>query len=189
MTSAERTPAMRRVVQRGLYFEELDTGAVYVHSPGRTVGEADNTLFTTLTMNAQSLHLDANASASNEFGQRLVNSMFTLSTLIGLSVAQLTQATTVANLGFSEITFPRPVFVGDTLYAETMVLDKRLSSSRPGNGVVIFEHIAYNQRREVVAVANRTALMMCLPAGDPAEGPAEGSGGKPAAEPVADPSP
>ena len=154
---------MDAVVQRGLYFEELRTETVYVHSPGRTVGEADNTLFSTLTMNPQSLHLDAAASASTEFGERLVNSMFTLSTLIGLSVAQLTQGTTVANLGFSEISFPRPVFVGDTLYAETTVTEKRRSKSRPDNGVVVFEHRGYNQRREVVAVARRTALMRCQP--------------------------
>lgn len=154
---------MDAVVQRGLYFEELQTETLYVHSPGRTVGEADNTLFSTLTMNPQSLHLDAAASASTEFGERLVNSMFTLSTMIGLSVAQLTQATTVANLGFSEISFPRPVLVGDTLYAETTVVDKRISKSRPDNGVVVFEHRCYNQRREVVAVARRTALMRCTP--------------------------
>ena len=154
---------MDAVVHRGLYFEELQTETLYVHSPGRTVGEADNTLFTTLTMNPQSLHLDAAASASTEFGERLVNSMFTLSTLIGLSVAQFTQATTVGNLGFSEVSFPRPVLVGDTLYAETTIVEKRLSKSRPDNGIVVFEHRAYNQRREVVAIARRTALMHCLP--------------------------
>ena len=99
----------RRIVQRGLYFDELEEGAVYVHSPGRTVTEADNVLFTTLTMNTQSLHLDAAWAEQTEFGERLVNSMFTLSTLVGLSVAQLTQGTIVANLGFSEVTFPAPV--------------------------------------------------------------------------------
>jgi acyl dehydratase len=155
----------RRVTQRGLYFDELRQGVTYVHQPGRTVGEADNTLFSTLTMNPQSLHLDAHRSEqATEFGQRLVNSLFTLSTLVGLSVGQLTQATTVANLGFGEVTFPRPVFHGDTLYAETEVVDKRASRSRPDNGIVVFEHRARNQHGEVVAIAQRTALMRRAPA-------------------------
>ncbi|MGX7729226.1 MaoC family dehydratase [Rhodococcus sp. 14C212] len=149
--------------QRGLYFEELDPEVIYRHSPGRTVEASDNTLFSTLTMNPQSLHLDAAASARTEFGERLVNSMFTLSTLIGLSVAQLTQETTVANLGFGHIVFPTPVLAGDTLYAETTVLSKRESKSRPGAGIVEFLHIARNQRDEVVAEARRTAMMRRLP--------------------------
>lgn len=154
----------RRVEQRGLWFDELEVGVVYAHQPGRTVSEADNTLFTTLTMNAQALHLDEAWSATQPFGRRLVNSLFTLSTLVGLSVNQLTQGTTIANLGFSDVSFPAPVFHGDTLYAETVVLDKRLSRSRPGQGVVTFEHTARNQRGEVVAVAVRSALMLCADA-------------------------
>jgi acyl dehydratase len=107
-----------RIRQRGLWFEEFQVGAVYEHRPGRTVTEADNVLFTTLTMNTQALHLDAAASeALPPFHDRLVNSMFTLSTLVGLSVAQLTQGTVVANLGFSDVNFPEPVRLGDTLYA------------------------------------------------------------------------
>ena len=155
----------QRVVQRGLYFEEFDTGVVYVHSPGRTVTEADNVLFTTMTMNTQSLHLDAHWSASTEFGERLVNSMFTLSTLVGLSVAQLTQGTIVANLGFKEVRFPHPMRHGDTMNASTRVLSQRLSSSRPGQGIVEFEHTAVNQRDEVVAIAVRNTLMRCRPEG------------------------
>lgn len=147
------------IVQRGLWFEELEEGRRYLHRPGRTVGEADNTFFSTLTMNPQSLHLDAVASAATEFGERLVNSMFTLSTLVGLSVAQLTQGTTVANLGFNKVSFPRPVRIGDTLYAETVVVSKRPSRSRPDAGVVVFRHIARNQHGEIVAEAERTALM------------------------------
>ena len=154
---------MRSVVARGRWFEGLDTETVYEHRPGRTVGEADNTLFSTLTMNPQSLHLDAAFSMDTEFGERLVNSLFTLSTLVGLSVPDLTQGTTVANLGFGEVSFPRPVFVGDTLYAETQVVSKRGSRSRPGAGVVEFEHRARNQRNEVVATARRTALMRYRP--------------------------
>jgi acyl dehydratase len=153
----------RRVEQRGLWFGDLEIGVVYVHRPGRTVSEADNTLFTTLTMNTQALHLDEAWSATQPFGRRVVNSLFTLSTLVGLSVNQLTQGTTVANLGFSEVRFPAPVFHGDTLYAETAVLDKRLSRSRPGEGVVTFEHTARNQRGEVVAVAVRSALILRSP--------------------------
>ncbi len=154
-----------RIVQRGLYFEEFDIDAVYVHSPGRTVTEADNVLFSTLTMNGQALHLDAQWSASTEFGERLVNSMFTLSTLVGLSVAQLTQGTIVANLGFSEARFPHPLRHGDTMNASTRVLSKRLSASRPGQGIVEFEHNAVNQHDEVVAIAVRSALMRCRPEG------------------------
>lgn len=123
----------RIVTQRGLWFEEFETGVLYQHRPGRTITEADNVLFTTLTMNTQALHLDAAfADALPPFNQRLVNSMFTLSTLVGLSVAQLTQGTIVGNLGFGDVAFPKPLFHGDTLYAETEVTDKRESKSRPG---------------------------------------------------------
>ena len=146
---------------------EMDKiGTVYEHRPGRTVTEADNVAFTTMTMNTQALHLDAAYSEGTEFGERLVNSMFTLSTLVGLSVAQLTQGTIVANLGFSEIKFPAPVRHGDTLYAETLVTDKRASKSRPGQGIVTLEHTARNQRGDVVAVAVRQTLVQCRPAGE-----------------------
>jgi len=154
----------RSIVQRGLYFDELETGVVYEHRPRRTVSEADNILFTTLTMNTQALHLDTVWSESTEFGERLVNSMFTLSTLVGLSVAQLTQGTIVANLGFSDIRFPAPVRVGDTLEASTVVTDKRESTSRPGQGIATFEHTMRNQRGEVVCVAVRNTLMLLKPA-------------------------
>ena len=160
--------------QRGLWFEELRTGVVYQHSPGRTIGEADNTLFSTLTMNPQSLHLDAAFSESTEFGERLVNSLLTMSVLVGLSVGHLTQGTIVANLGFRDAKFPAPVRQGDTIYGETVVTEKRLSSSRPGQGVVTFEHTARNQHGEVVAVVTRTTLMLCRPASaDPRENAAQ----------------
>jgi acyl dehydratase len=154
------------IEQRGLFYEELQIDATYRHAPGRTLGESDNTLFSTLTMNPQSLHLDAEASAATEFGERLVNSMLTLSTLIGLTVGQLTQGTTIANLGFSEIRFPKPVFGGDTLYASTMVVSKRPSGSRPDAGIVVFEHTGHNQRGDVVAVALRSAMMRRQQVGD-----------------------
>ncbi|WP_157157361.1 MaoC family dehydratase [Diaminobutyricimonas sp. LJ205] len=155
----------KRIVQRGLYFDEMEAGEVYVHSPGRTVTEADNVLFTTLTMNAQSLHLDAAWSAETEFGERLVNSMFTLSTMVGLSVSQLTQGTIVANLGFGEVAFPTPVRVGDTIYAETLIESKRPSASRPNQGIVVFQHTLRNQDRVVVAMAKRSTLMQVSPEG------------------------
>lgn len=153
----------RTVTQRGLWFEELEEDVRYVHSPSRTVTEADNVLFTTLTGNTQSLHLDAEWARGTEFGERLVNSMWTLSTLVGLSVAQLTQGTIVAQLGIRDVRFPAPVRVGDTITAESRVLEKRLSRSRLNQGVVVFEHTARNQRDEVVAVAVRTALMLRMP--------------------------
>ncbi|WP_430591365.1 MaoC family dehydratase [Humidisolicoccus flavus] len=156
----------RMITQRGLYFEEIEEGVVYEHAPRRTVTEADNVLFTTLTMNTQSLHLDEAWAAQTEFGGRLVNSMFTLSTMVGLSVSQLTQGTIVANLGFSEISFPAPVRHGDTIAAQTLIRSKRRSKSRPGQGLVEFQHTAINQDGVVVAVAVRTALMHCLPQGD-----------------------
>jgi len=153
------------VEQRGLWFEEFEVGTTYLHRPGRTITEADNVLFTTLTMNTQALHLDAAfADALPPFNQRLVNSMFTLSTLVGLSVAQLTQGTIVANLGFSEIAFPKPVFHGDTLYAETLVTDKRASQSRPGEGIVTLLHTGRNQHGDVVATAVRKTLVRMRPA-------------------------
>ena len=150
---------MRDVEQRGLWFEEFEEGVRYLHRPGRTVTEADNVLFTTLTMNTQGLHLDAHWSAEQPFGERLVNSMFTLATIVGASVTQLTLGTIVANLGFSSVEFPAPLKHGDTLYSETTVLSKRLSSSRPGQGIVELEHVGRNQHGEVVARAVRSTLV------------------------------
>ncbi|HET7415748.1 MAG TPA: MaoC family dehydratase [Arthrobacter sp.] len=148
-----------RITQRGLYFEEFDLDAVYEHRPGRTVTETDNVLFTTATMNTQSLHLDAAWAEQQPFGQRLMNSMFTLATLVGAGVAQLTQGTIVANLGFKDVKFPHPMYHGDTMYSQTIITDKRLSASRPGQGIVTMEHTAHNQHGDVVAVATRSVLM------------------------------
>ena len=154
---------MRDVEQRGLYFEEFESGVRYLHRPGRTVTEADNVLFTTLTMNTQALHLDAAWAQTQPFGQRLVNSMFTLSTMVGSSVAQLTQGTIVGNLGFTEVAFPHPLFHGDTLYTSTEVVEKRLSASRPGQGIVTLKHTGTNQDGVIVGVATRTVLVWCIP--------------------------
>ena len=154
---------VREVEQRGLFFEEFEPGVRYLHRPGRTLTEADNVLFTTLTMNTQALHLDAAWAATQPFGQRLVNSMLTLSTMVGSSVAQLTQGTIVANLGFGEVAFPHPLFHGDTLYTSTEVVDKRLSASRPGQGIVTLAHTGTNQDEVVVGVATRSVLVRCAP--------------------------
>lgn len=154
-----------RITQRGLWFEEMELGATYEHRPGRTITEADNTWFTAVTMNTQALHLDAAYAAGTSFGERLVNSMFTLSTLVGLSVSQLTQGTIVANLGFSDVSFPHPLRHGDTLYAETTITDKRESKSRPGEGIVTLTHTGRNQDGTVVATAVRKTLVQKRPEG------------------------
>ena len=156
-------PERQVVEQRGMWFEEFTVGTLYRHRPGRTVTEADNVIFSTLTMNPQPLHLDAAWSAQQVFGQRLVNSLFTLSTLVGLSIGQLTLGTLVANLGFRDVTFPHPVFVGDTLYAESEVVTARASKSRPGEGVIEVEHIARNQDGVIVAQCQRAMLVLCRP--------------------------
>lgn len=162
-STSDQPDGRRRVEQRGLWFEEMETDVVYLHRPGRTLTESDNVAFTTQTMNSQSLHLDEAWSAGQPFGRRLVNSMLTLSTLIGLSVSQLTLGTIVANLGFETVRFPHPVFHGDTLYAQTVVLDKRQSRSRPGEGIVRLEHTGHNQHGEVVATAVRNSLVRLRP--------------------------
>jgi acyl dehydratase len=148
----------------GLYFEEFAVDQTIEHAIRRTVTEADNTLFSVMTMNPQPLHLDAEFAAATEFGQRLVNSLFTLGLMIGLSVGDTTIGTTIANLGMTDVRFPKPVFHGDTLRAVTRVLSMRESKSRADAGLVELEHSALNQRGEVVAICKRTALMKRKPA-------------------------
>jgi acyl dehydratase len=143
----------------GKHYEELIVGHVFPHQPGRTVTESDNVFFSCLTMNPQPLHVDFHAAAKAEFGKPLVNSILTLGIAVGLSVGELTLGTTVGNLGFEKIEFPRPVFHGDTLYAETEVVDKRESKSRPQWGIVTFEHRARNQHGDLVMRARRQAMM------------------------------
>lgn len=154
------------IQNRGLYYEEMDVGDVYEHRPGRTISEFDNTLWSLLSVNFQPLHLNADFAEKTEFGERLVNSMLTLSTVVGIQVKDLTLGTTVANLGFGEITFPNPVFVGDTLYAETEVVEKRLSDSRDDSGIVTFEHRGRTQNDDLVCECIRTALMLHKPDGE-----------------------
>lgn len=147
----------------GRWFEELPVGTVVEHAVTRTVTETDNVLFTTMTMNPQPLHLDAEFAASTEFGRPLVNSMFTVALVVGLAVPELTLGTTIANLGFSAVEFPKPVFVGDTLHVATEVIGARRSASRPEAGIVTFCHEGRNQRQEVVCRATRAAFMRCRP--------------------------
>jgi acyl dehydratase len=147
----------------GLYFEEFAEGQVFEHAMMRTVTETDNILFTTMTMNPQPLHLDAEFAKSTEFGRPLVNSIFTLGLVIGISVGDTTLGTTVANLGMTDVRFPKPVFHGDTIRATTTVISKRVSRSRSDAGIVEFEHQGLNQRGETVAICRRAALMKTRP--------------------------
>lgn len=148
----------------GLWFEEFEVGQRFVHEIRRTVIEADNMLFSALTYNPAALHIDHAYAAKTEFGKPLVNSLFTLGLVIGLSVQDTTFGTTIANLGMSETVFPKPVFAGDTIRVETEVKALRPSASRPGQGIVTFEHFGINQRDEVVCRTIRAALMMAKPA-------------------------
>jgi len=143
----------------GLHYEQFEVGHTFKHVAGRTVTEMDNVLFSCLTMNPQPLHLDAEFSKSTEFGRQLVNSLFTLGLVIGISVADTTLGTTIANLGMSDVKFPSPVFHGDTVRVETTVVSKRESKSRADAGIVEFEHRGINQRGEVVCVCRRSAFM------------------------------
>ena len=148
----------------GLYFEEFAEGQVFEHAMTRTVTEMDNVLFTSLTMNPQPLHLDAEFAKATEFGRPLVNSIFTLGLVIGISVGDTTLGTTVANLGMSDVRFPKPVFHGDTIHVRTTVIATRRSKSRSDAGILELEHEGLNQRGETVAICRRTALMKKRPA-------------------------
>lgn len=148
----------------GKWFEELEPGLVIQHAIRRTITEADNVLFTSVTMNPAWLHLDHDyAKNETEFGQPLVNSMLTVAMVIGISVHETTLGTTVANLGFGQIIFPAPLFHGDTLRVETEVRTARESKSRPNQGIVTFEHRAFNQHDTLVCSAVRDALMLKAP--------------------------
>lgn len=148
----------------GLFFEEFSVGQEIRHEIRRTVTEADNVWFCAATYNPAQIHIDAEYCAGTEFGKPLVNSIFTLGLVIGLSVQDTTLGTTVANLGMTEVKFPAPVFAGDTLRSVTTVLELRDSKSRPGQGIVTFRHEGFNQRGELVATCLRQALMHRRPA-------------------------
>ena len=148
----------------GLYFEEFQVGKVFTHAIRRTVTEADNVFFSALTHNPAALHLDEEyCRTQTEFGKRIVNSAFTLGLMVGLSVGDTTLGTTVANLGWDEVRFPKPLFPGDTVRCESEVVEIRDSRSRPDNGIVVFLHRAYNQQNVLVASCKRSALMLRTP--------------------------
>lgn len=147
----------------GLWFEEFHIGQQFEHEVRRTVLEADNMWFSAMTYNPAQLHIDHDYAEGTEFGKPLINSLFTLGLVIGLSVQDTTLGTTVGNLGMSETKFPKPVFAGDTIRSQTKVLDLRESQSRPTQGIVSFEHIGLNQRGEIICQTQRGALMMKRP--------------------------
>lgn len=148
----------------GLYFDEFTVGQVIDHPIRRTVTEADNVIFTTMTHNPAALHLDAEYMKSTEFGRPLINSCLTLGLMVGISVNDTTHGTAVANLGWDDVRFPRPLFPGDTLRIETEVAELRDSKSRPANGIAVFIHRAFNQHDELVGECRRSALMHRKPA-------------------------
>jgi acyl dehydratase len=148
----------------GLYFDQFEIGQVFNHEIRRTVTDMDNMLFSSLTYNPAAIHIDHEYAKATEFGKPLMNSIFTLGLVIGLSIQDTTLGTTIGNLGMTDTTFPKPVFAGDTIRSETKILEKRESKSRPTQGIVTFEHIGLNQRDEVICRTVRTALMMKAPA-------------------------
>ena len=143
----------------GYYFEEFTPGQVFRHPLRRTITEADNVLFSVMTLNPQPLHIDFDFAAKSEWGKPLVNSLFTLGLMIGISVHDTTLGTTIANLGMTETVFPHPLFHGDTVHVETEVKSVRPSKSKPDRGIVEFEHRAYNQNDALVARCTRQAMM------------------------------
>lgn len=149
----------------GKYFDEWTVGENITHDIRRTVTETDNLLFTTMTHNPQPLHLDAEFAKQSEFGQILVNGTFTFSLMVGLSVGDTTLGTLVANLGYDKLVMPKPVFIGDTLRAETVIKALKESKSRPNAGIVTFEHKCINHRDEIVCMCDRTALLAKRPSG------------------------
>jgi acyl dehydratase len=147
----------------GRYFDEWQVGDTIAHELRRTVTETDNLLFSTLTHNTQPLHIDLEAAKKSEFGQILVNGTFTFSLMVGITVGDTTAGTLVANLGYDELRMPKPVFIGDTLRAQTEVIALRPSKSRPGQGIVTWAHRMLNQRDEVVCECTRSALLKSQP--------------------------
>ncbi|MBT8087601.1 MAG: MaoC family dehydratase [Gammaproteobacteria bacterium] len=147
----------------GLYFEDFDVGQTFDHPIRRTITETDNVLLTTMTHNPAALHLDAEYMKSTPYGKPLVNSCLTLAMMVGISVNDTTQGTTVANLGFDVVRFPAPLYCGDTIHIQTEVLDLRESKSRPDNGIVVFAHRAFNQEDVLVGECHRSAMMLRKP--------------------------
>lgn len=153
-------PVDYKALATGKFYEELEVGLVIRHPITRTVTETDNLLFSTLTHNVAWLHLDEEYCKTTQFGQRLVNSNFTLSLASGITVGDTTLGTTLGNLGYNDVKFPKPVFFGDTLHVESEVMSRRESKSMPHAGIVEFETRGYNQRDELVISFRRTGLML-----------------------------
>ncbi|WP_067663193.1 MaoC family dehydratase [Nocardia miyunensis] len=147
----------------GVWFDELSVGQRFEHPIRRTVTETDNVLFTAMTHNPALLHLDEEYMKGTQFGQRIVNSAFTLGLMVGISVGDTTLGTAVANLGWDEVRFPKPLFHGDTIHVVTEVLELRDSKSRPDQGIVVFLHQAFNQHDELVASCKRSGLQRRRP--------------------------
>lgn len=148
----------------GKYFDELEVGMTIRHALGRTLSEYDNVLFSSLTLNTQPLHLNADFAEKTEFGRTIVNGLFTLGLAVGITVNDLTAGTIVANLGYENVRHPKPMFAGDTLYVETEITAKRESKSRPDAGIVTMKHTGFNQHGEITLDITRSALFMKKPA-------------------------
>jgi acyl dehydratase len=144
----------------GKFYEELEIGMTFKHELGRTLTEMDNTLFSALTMNTQPLHLNEDFASRTQFGHRIINGIFTLGVVVGISVADLTQGTIVANLGYERINHPHPLFHGDTIYVETEIIGKRESGSNPGRGIIVLKHIGRNQEGTICIEVTRSALFL-----------------------------
>ena len=163
-TAAMPAEAGARHKRGGLYFEDFEVGKTYEHRYTRTVTQMDNMLFSNMTLNPQPLHIDRHfCETETEWGQPLMNSLFTLGLMIGIQVSDMTVGTTIANLGMTDVKFPHPLFEGDTVHCSTAVLSKRASKSRPGTGIVEFDHRAFNQDDRLVAECQRQALMLMRP--------------------------
>lgn len=150
----------------GKYFDELEVGMKFKHSAGRTVTELDNILFSSLTMNTQPLHLNEEFAANTEFGQRIVNGIFTLGLVVGLTVTDLSEGTIVANLSYDKVVHPNPTFHNDTIYAETEILEKRESKSRPNAGIVKLRHIGHRSDGTILVQFERTVMFLKKPNSD-----------------------
>ena len=153
----------------GKYYEELAVGEVFRHALGRTLTEMDNVLFSALTMNPQPLHINEDFASRTQFGQRIVNGIFTMGLVVGLTVADLTEGTIIANLGYENVVYPHPAFHGDTVYADTQVLEKRESRSRPDCGIVRLKHTGRKPDGTVVIELERSVLFRKCPASEPPE--------------------
>ena len=147
----------------GKYYDDLDIGMSFKHSTGRTITEADNTFFNAMTINSQPLHLNEDFASKSIFGRRIVNGILTLGVVIGITVDELTAGTIVANLGYENVNHPKPVFHGDTIYAETTVIDKRPSKTKPDRGIVKLQHVGRNQSGDTVCEVERTVLSLKRP--------------------------